>query len=142
VRAWHFTCRKFRVLVSELEDRAPDAAEEEFLTDHRRVCPECARAELHSNLALNMLRESTLEPDLHPSFDDRVVRLLQVSRARESARYWSPALAGAAIAGLTLLAVMQLMTRPMDEPSSLMPHGTAQRTVEPRSPSLILDDLP
>ncbi len=67
-------------------------------------------------MALNMLREIKLEPEVSPQFDQRVLRRLRVQNSREGFSYWSPALVGAAIAAVTLLGALQLIAHSPSTP--------------------------
>lgn len=131
-----FGCGKFKRLASEQLDRQLTPREEVFLHRHRRACDECHDLQSQSSLALNFLRASAIEVDVHPQFEERVIRKLRVQTTRESLRYWSPAAAGACIAGLAVVAALQMITR-----SAELPHirigGEARRvTISRSSPAL------
>ncbi|HTQ09014.1 MAG TPA: hypothetical protein VMI31_02980, partial [Fimbriimonadaceae bacterium] len=106
--------------------------EEAFLHKHRQVCVECDDAASQSSVALNFLRAAAIEVEVHPQFDERVIRKLKVQRTRESLRYWSPAVAGAFIAGLAIVAALQMITRSSDLPHLRMP-GAESEMVRARS---------
>lgn len=112
MRVRFFGCGKFGWLVSEAEDRELSGREQAFLDRHRSVCVPCAHREEASSLALNMLREASFdEADPGASFDVRLIRRVRVQTVRASFQYWSPAVCGAAIAALALVAGMQLLSR-------------------------------
>jgi hypothetical protein len=134
-------CRSFVRLTGEAHDRELSSKEVEFVNRHRTTCEACAEREHECSSALDMLRQAVLDVAPGSGFNDRVIRMARVNRRRESLRYWAPAIAGAGIAVLTLFATMQLVTRPMDEPSSSLTHGTASRLGDKKLPTLVLDDI-
>ena len=122
-----FGCRKFQRLTVDQQDRELTARESEFMDRHRQVCPACQQSEQHFAAGLNMLRAAALDPEAPSSFEDRVIRRLKLNKARESLGYWAPAFAGAAIACLTIVAALQMITRASDLPQFSMPRGEAMR---------------
>jgi hypothetical protein len=139
-----FGCHKFQVLSSEASDRALLEREAAFLTAHRQRCVKCRRAEASSCMALNMLRASALEPDVTSGFDDRLIRRIRVQQVRESLTYWSPAMAGAAIACITIFAALALIARAPQGKHSIPQAGEARR-FEPADrvlPNLVLNKIP
>lgn len=80
-------------------------SELEFVELHGRECDRCAQYH-ETDYGINLLRTCQIEPIISKGFDDRVIRLARVSLRKTSFSYWSPALAGATIAGLTILAVV------------------------------------
>ena len=142
-----FGCGKYRRLLSEKEDRALQLVEREFMAKHRVVCDDCRRQEQLSASALNMLRlasfeEAPFEAESGAIFEERVMRRWRVTAARESVRYWSPAFVGAAIAGLTVLAALQLVSNRQGMPSTSAPGGEA-KLQRPNShlPSIDIDRI-
>jgi len=105
-----FGCMRFRRVAFEAADRVLSMREEEFLEKHRSVCPGCARIEMESVTALNSLRAVTLEAFPDPMFEERVLRRLRVSNSRSAFRSWSPAVVGASIACITIIAALQMVT--------------------------------
>jgi len=96
------------------------------MSNHRELCSDCRREEMHGACALNMLRMTAVEEEeVYPSlvFEERVIRRLKVQTARDSVRYWSPAFMGAAIAGLTVLAALQLVSNRQFMPREANPYG-------------------
>jgi hypothetical protein len=128
-----FGCSRFRKLASEEFDRVLTLREQAFMHRHRSACHECHASQAQSSLALNFLRASAIEVDVHPMFEERVIRRLKVQTTRESIRYWSPAVAGAFIAGLAVIAALQMITRSADLPHVRIPGGEARRIVPARS---------
>lgn len=122
-----FGCAKFRRLSSEEVDRTLTESEFAFMAKHRTVCACCASYESLSASALSVLRLATIEAEPTPQFDERVVRKLRVQVSRESIRYWSPAVAGAFIAGLAVIAALQMITRSADLPHVRLPGSEAKR---------------
>lgn len=126
-----FGCSKFKKLSSEGLDRELTAQEEAFMDKHREECSECCDFHSQSSLAMNFLRASAMEVDVHPNFEERVIRKLRVQTTRESLRYWSPAVAGAFIAGLAVVAALQIITRSAELPHVRFP-GEAHRVISPK----------
>lgn len=120
-------CRRFSRLCGEAADRALDSREEGFLSVHRARCASCRREEETARAALGVLRGAALDPAPDRRFDDRVVRLALVQRGRATARYWAPALAGAAAAALAIFAALDLVVRAEAPRSADAPFGTARR---------------
>jgi hypothetical protein len=122
-----FGCARYKRLISEEMDRALTPRERNFLSRHGAVCNDCEDVQSQSSLALNMLRAATLEVEAAPMFEDRVMRKLKVQTTRESIRYWSPAVAGAFIAGLAIVAALQIITRSAQLPHVKLPGGEARK---------------
>jgi hypothetical protein len=112
-----FGCSKFKRLSSEMD----------FVEKHKAVCAECSAFESQSSMALNFLRAATIDVEVNPMFEDRVIRKLRVQTTRESIRYWSPAVAGAFIAGLAVVAALQIITRSAQLPHVKLPGSEAHR---------------
>lgn len=121
------SCRRFQRLVNEGYDRELSAREERFMEAHRLSCEKCEEHELQGCMSLNMLKDCALEPEPSPNFDDRVVRLVKLQTKRANIRYWSPALIGAAAAGIVLLAALQIVSRPSQLPQLNQPASEARR---------------
>ena len=92
---------------------------------HRIVCEVCEEHELQGSMSLNMLRGAAMEAEPREGFDDRVVRLVKLQTAR-NLRYWSPAIMGAAVAGVVLLAALQIISRPQALPQLNSPQSEAR----------------
>ena len=133
-------CRRFQRLLSEREDRDLLDTEQQFLGMHRASCPECRWLEAVGALSLNMLREAVLEPEIDPSFDQRVLRRVRVAYARGTWSYWSPALIGAGIACAAILSAFQLLAP--SERSIYRGPGEARMYREQPLPTLDLGDRP
>ena len=137
-----FGCSKFKKLASEEFDRDLNPSETAFVQKHRKACPDCRDYQAQSSLALNFLRAGAIEVDVNPQFEERVIRKLRVQTARESLGYWSPAVAGAFIAGLAVVAALQMITRSAELPHIRMPGSEAKRiTITKSSPDLDALDL-
>lgn len=94
---------------------------------HRAVCRSCEAEEADTSFALNMLRGAALEPEVGFSFDERIMRLHRVRAVKQSFRYWSPAVLGAAIACVAVLAALQMLSRPSSLPTLGVPQPEARR---------------
>jgi hypothetical protein len=106
-----FGCGKFRYLAIEKFDRELKPGEVEFYRKHREVCFTCMRYEQQSTNAMNLLSAAALEPEISENFDERVLQQYAKSRKNVAFVYWSPILAGAAVAGLAVIASLQLISR-------------------------------
>lgn len=104
-------CRRFAYLLNESEDRSLDGDESSFFERHRATCPKCSQLS-KSGAGLNMMRICALDAEPSFGFDERVIRRLHVAKARASFSYWLPALMGGAVAGLALLAALQMISQP------------------------------
>lgn len=134
------TCTKFKKLAGEQAERELSESQVEFLDSHRAQCQDCREYEASSFMSLNMLREATLEPEFNPNFEDRILRKLKVQTARSSIGYWSPAVVGAFVAGLAIVAALQLITRSADMPRMHFPGGEARNLAKPTN-SLPFDPI-
>jgi len=85
--------------------------------------------------------DDEVQDSFEPQFEERILRKLRVQSTRESVRYWSPAFVGAMIAGLAVLATLQLVPNRPSLPSSNRPEGTAYRTRGERLPTLDINKL-
>lgn len=135
-----FGCRKFHRLAWESSDRDLNAREKRFMQRHREACDSCEDEESVGAFRLNMLAGAVIDPAPTPGFEDRVLRLYKVQSKRESFAYWSPAVVGACIAMLAILAAMQMVTR-----SSELPHfqggGSEAHRVDrdfPKFPNIVI----
>lgn len=139
-----FGCRKFLRLSNEAADRELNPREEAFLSRHRDVCEACRSTEVESRMALNMLRNACMEVEVQPHFDERVIRRFRTQSVKESLGYWSPALIGAVVAGVCLMAALSLVSHNGAAPRASLPGGEASR-FEPKLhafPSLELNRVP
>lgn len=134
-----FGCKKFGRLSSEQADRVLSESEERFLAKHRNACAECTNLERTTSCALNMLRMATLEPEIEPMFEDRVIRRLKVQQVKESLNYWSPALIGAGIACIVIFVTLHLVSAPNQIRRANVPGGEARLI---STPKLELDHIP
>ncbi len=138
-----FGCKKFSRLLSERDDRDLAVSEERFLERHRVACVDCRRSERTSESALNMLRAASLEPEIAPMFEDRVIRKLKVQTVKESLNYWSPALVGAGIACIALFVALHLAASPAQLNKTEVTTGEAERYIAPATkPNLDLVRIP
>lgn len=133
-------CGKFQRLVAERDDRVLDCREQNFIERHRLVCSPCHQSEKQFAAALNMLRNSTLEPESPPQFEERIIRRWRINRSRDRFEYWSPAFAGAAVACVAIFAAMQMISRSSELPQLSVPKGEAMRVLPQNDfPTLLLD---
>lgn len=135
-------CKRFLKLLGTDEIGAADL---EFMQTHRLACPDCSREEDASVSSLFSLRESNLEPEMSERYVPRTMRKADADRLRSSFGYWMPALLGACVASLILLAAIQVayksaelpVFRPTTEDARLIRHQ------DPRhQPLLLLNRVP
>lgn len=136
-----FGRRKYVALLNERQDRPLTEREEAFLARFRATHPEEAREESLHEEGFAMLRGLAFEdePSNPDRFEHRVIRRWRVQSVKDSAAYWSPAIFGALVAAIALLAMFQLVGR-----SSTMPPidvtGNEARRLEPPKP--VFPNLP
>lgn len=104
-------CLQFRKLAREGQDRSFTEKEADLMEAHRAKCPRCADYETSMVGSLISLRGSELPIEAAEGYTMRVAKKAWVVCQRDTARYWSPALCGAAVAGLLLIALVQLANR-------------------------------
>lgn len=125
-------CQRFSRLVGERRDRSLGPAELAFVEAHRASCPVCRVAEQEASDALNHLAQMRLEANPSPGFDVRTLRRWFVARQRARLVYWSPAIAGALVAAVCLMAALQTITRSKELPGLSIPNAEAKRTTSTR----------
>lgn len=131
-------CRRFAYLLNESEDRALAEDEVAFFEKHRATCSKCERLS-RSAVGLNMMRAFAMDGSPSAGFDERVIRRLYLANARATFSYWLPALMGGAVAGLALLAALQMISQP-DQLPVFRGEGEARRVSStPIFPALQLD---
>ena len=125
-------CRRFSRLVGESRDRALAPAERAFIETHRHKCARCQQTERIGCNALDHLAQMGL--DGHPSagFDVRTLRRWFIARQRARLAYWSPAIVGALVAAICLMAALQTITRSRELPGLSIPDVEAKRTTPSR----------
>jgi len=121
-----FGCGKYRWLSYEALDRDLTPREEKFVARHECTCGRCEKHMSKGFAALNMLRGQALEASPKASFDERVLRRWRVISVRGSLGYWSPAMIGAAVAGLVILAALQMISQTSQLPAFSTPRGEAR----------------
>lgn len=133
-----FVCRRFQRLAREAVDRPLAEREERFVSAHRSECASCRRLERQGALALSMLRMAAIDVNCPSRFELRVMRKWQVSTVHESLSFWSPALIGAVVAGVVLMAALQIVTMSSKLPGFKVSAAEARRapTSAPAFPEL------
>jgi hypothetical protein len=130
-------CRKYRKLSYVRRDRELSVGEELFLEKHLTVCNTCELEASYGMIALDLLKQITLEAEPKPNFNDRLLRRLKIENLKTSARYWSPAFIGAAVAGLVVLAALQMIAQPSQLPSLHLRGNEARNFTTPAFPQTI-----
>ena len=110
MKGW--TERRFWRLVRLADERPLSPRQQRALDQLRIQRPDLAAIEAAEEEGLSFLRAQTLDPEPTPDFDQRAIRVIRLSIARQRARAWSPAFVGAGIAALAILAALQLITAP------------------------------
>jgi len=127
-------CGRFQRLSLEAHDRELSLREEAFLVTHRHACAACRLAETQGALALSMLRMAAIEPEAAPQFEERVLRRYRIQTVQQSLGFWSPAIIGACVAGVLVLAALQIVSNSARLPALRSPGAEAHRTVD-RAPA-------
>jgi hypothetical protein len=138
VRIFWNRCSKFSYIINAKSEDEMSSSELEFVASHSSDCDRCTRY-LGTNLGINLLQSCQIEPTVSSGFDERVIRLSRVLTKKTSLAYWSPAFAGAAIAGLAVLAVIQLVSKPHQLPV-FRATGEARRVQSPMFPTTGVPD--
>jgi hypothetical protein len=125
-------CRRFSRLVGERRDRPLAPAELEFIEIHRQKCTRCQDAERLGCDALDHLALLRLDGPPSPGFDVRTLRRWFIARQRARLVYWSPAIVGALVAAMCLMAALQTITRSRELPGLSIPDAEAKRTTPSR----------
>lgn len=128
------SCKRFQRLSLEDHDRPLAPRESEFLATHRRACASCRLAETQGALALSMLRMAAIDPEPTPLFEERVLRRYRVRTVHQSLSFWSPAIIGACVASVLVLAALQIVSNSSKLPSLRTPGAEAHRTID-RAPA-------
>lgn len=127
-------CRRFQRLVLENHDRLLTQRELDFLATHRRACAACRLTETQGALALSMLRMAAIDAEPAPQFEERVLRRYRVQKVHESLSFWSPAIIGACVASVLVLAALQIVSNSSKLPAIRTPGTEAHRSVD-RTPA-------
>jgi hypothetical protein len=122
-----FSCNRFSRLLFDRGDRALSGSEELFFNSHLAKCEACWQKARTEEAALLDLRMLTEDPEPSEGFDDRILKAFRDGPKPLSLGYWSPALMGAAIAGIALLATLTVVSRTADSPVRHTPGGDAMR---------------
>jgi hypothetical protein len=75
---------------------------------------------------------ATLEPEIAPMFEDRVIRRLKVQQVKESLNYWLPALVGAGIACVVIFVTLHLASAPAQMKIANLPDGQSRLNAQPK----------
>lgn len=131
-----FGCGKYRWLSYEALDRKLNEREQAFVDEHPNKCVRCEPHMARGFAALNMLRGQALEAEPRANFTERVIRRYRVESVRASLRYWSPAVIGAAVAGLVVLAALQMISETSQLPAFQPQSQQTKRFMQPAFPNL------
>lgn len=81
-------------------------------------------------MAMNLLKSEPMEFEPSPGFDQRLVRMIRVERAKSTWAYWVPAFCGAAVAALAILATMQVIDSSGKENNERIQGASARAEIE------------
>ncbi len=102
-------CSRYRRYKLLCEDGVASARQVAFVLSHEATCPKCTQEHAVTMSALSALRAAVIEPAPDPSFESRFIRRWRVERRIRAVSYWMPAIAGALVASVALLAVLQIL---------------------------------
>ena len=113
-------CTKNRRLRSLAEDGAASARQLRLVESHEAACEACRESATSTANAMTALRSARLDLSVDQSFESRILRRWSVERRARTISYWTPAVAGAVVAGAAILAVLQiLLSSPVSDPTDL-----------------------
>jgi hypothetical protein len=102
-------CARYRKCKLLCEDGVATRRQRTFVERHEADCADCARQHALTMSALGALRSAAIEPQPDPGFESRFIRVWRIERRSRAVSYWMPAVAGAVVAGVALLAVLQIL---------------------------------
>ena len=126
---------RYEALLIAERDRPLTARELTFMDRFRAKHPECEQFEALEEEGYALLRNLAMDTEAEApvQFERRVIRRFQVQSVRATASYWSPAICGAVVAAVALLAMIQLLGRSATmKPISVT--GSEARRSEPAKP--------
>lgn len=103
------SCNRYRRLKMLSEDGRATPHQEAFLAKHEDSCSQCAEEHALTLSAMEFLRSNVIEPEPDPTFESRFIRRWRVERRARTVSYWMPAVVGAVVASVALLAVLQIL---------------------------------
>lgn len=102
-------CARYRRYKLLCEDGVASERQARFVAGHEQACNKCAAEHDLTLSALSALRSAVIEPEPDPSFESRFIRRWRVERRARAVSYWMPAIAGAVVASVALLAILQIL---------------------------------
>lgn len=126
---------RYEALLTIEHDRPLTARELRFMERYRAKHPECEQFEALEEEGFALLRNLAMDSEIEApqQFERRVIRKFQVQSVRATATYWTPAICGAVVAAVTLLAMIQLLGRSATM-NPLSVTGSEARRSEPAKP--------
>lgn len=113
-------CTKCRRLRSLAEDGIASARQLRLIERHEGACEACRESAVSTADAMSALRSATVDVSVNQSFESRILRRWSVERRARTISYWTPAVAGAVVAGAAILAVLQiLLSSPVSDPTDM-----------------------
>ncbi len=102
-------CARYRRLKTLSEDGRTSPKQSAFVARHEATCNRCAAEQALTDAAMDFLRSSAIEPEPDPTFESRFIRRWRVEQRARTVSYWMPAVVGAVVASVALLAVIQIL---------------------------------
>lgn len=102
-------CERYRRLKHLAEDGKATLRQESFVAKHEAGCQDCAEEHALTLQALEFLKSNVIEPEPDPTFESRFIRRWRVEKRARAVSYWMPAVVGAVVASVALLAVLQIL---------------------------------
>lgn len=125
-------CRQFDKAHHRLLDGIATSKDMKFLDEHAEQCVECALVRETMADALHSLEASVISSEGSDGFEHRVIRRYRVESSTRSLAFWSPALIGAAVAAVALLAVLQMLISGPDlKPIDIRGQEASRQTTPP-----------
>ena len=102
-------CAKYRRIKLLSEDGRASQRQEAFLSRHEQACDKCQTDHAVTMAAMAALRAAAFEPAPDLGFESRFIRRWRVEQRARAVSYWMPAVAGAVVASVAMMAVLQIL---------------------------------
>ena len=87
-----------------------------------------------------LLRNAIVEVEETSEFNDRVIRRWKLEQHRKKMMYWAPTMAGALVAGVGILAMLQMMTYHSIPSPVELEHQSAEIALPSQNLPSLIDD--
>lgn len=132
-------CARYRRLKMLSEDGQTSPKQEAFVARHESSCSRCAADHALTECAMDFLRANAIEPEPDPTFESRFIRRWRVEQRSRVVSYWMPAVVGAVVASVALLAVIQILFASPAKPEVDIKGREAQLNIPSYGETLIGD---